>query len=145
MNALAPLSAIVSRLEESTGYRVYTSRDVDTGKRMAQRAPCLFVAYGGYSVDDEMPMSQSITQLWIVLVAVENERNNQGGDNATETAGKMVYAVMKALGGFVVSGDDLPDFTPLRLVNQPGSVGYDDKFFYYPVGFETKMRIRNEC
>ena len=138
MNYLSVGEAIKTHLEAVTGNRVYASRDVDMGKTQSQRAPCIFVSYGGEGSVEQSGDSSLVRQTWIILVAVANEKANTTGIKANRVAGEMLGDIVPKLIGFL-PGDG---FTSLKQIASPVPHGYDDKFLYYPVAFETSTRIK---
>lgn len=140
MSYLAVGALIKSKLNLLNNYRVYAARDVDMGKAKAQKAPCIFVSYGGEASVERHGKAALITQTWIVLVAVANEKNNVSGDKANADAGEILGDVIPALIGWIPE----TGYTPLELVSSPIPHGYDDKFLYYPIAFNTTIRITGD-
>lgn len=103
-------------------------------------SPALHVLYAG----DQIPGSpdsgtddgyaQVVTQQWMVIVAVRDVQDMQGGTGVRATAGPLIADVLGRLSGW----EPGPGFTPMRRVQAPGP-RYVDGFGFFPLMFVTQL------
>lgn len=135
---LAAEPLIVARLESQvTGVKVLTAADLAGVKEAAQVTPAVHVLYGGDRLADSVGhgIAQTWAQIWWVVVAVRNARNQGKGREARKAAGPYIAQVFQALTGWQMSSTD---HGPLKRVNPPGGPVYSPGgFAYFPLAFET--------
>lgn len=140
---LAAEDLIVARLQAllPAGVRVLTMRDARQGATYRDIIPdagAVSVIYGGDEAVQAAARgaASAIAQRWHVTVMVNNARDPKSAAGARSTAGPLLLAVFRALGGW------RPDtaFTELAQV-AAGAPDYDPPFAAFPLAFTTTLAL----
>jgi hypothetical protein len=143
-NYLSAEQAIISRLKTTFpdfSQRVFAAVDLAGVTEAAQVTPAIHVLYNGDKVVDGGGRSstgevQCIDQMWYVVLAVRNVRNQISGQATREEVGVLAGKVLKCLQGW----SPTKDHGPLkRTTGVPP--GYNDGYFYMPFCFATRVTI----
>jgi hypothetical protein len=141
-NYLAAESLIIARLKAQvpTFRAVYGAADLAGVEERAQVTPAAHVIYDGDAVPGGevnragAGAAQVVAQHWLVVVAVRNVRDTQGGQYTREEAGPLVSQTITALSGWKPS----TDFRPLRRTSAP-KPAFTNGFGYFPLMFEALL------
>ena len=119
---------------------VYSVSDLAAIQEKAQVTPALHVLYSG----DQLPgadgnqtgtgRGQMVFQRWMVVIAVRNVRDVQGGEGVRESAGALISSVIKAVQGWNPSCE----FRNFKRVSAPTPV-FNAGFGYFPLAFEIQL------
>lgn len=138
-NYLAAEALLIERLHATvSGVRkIYSAAELAGVEEQAQTTPALHVVYSGDVLDDSAARGrgQVVAQEWLVVTAVRNARDQQGGVAAREDAGPLLTQVIEALSGWSPG----PGFDPLRRINAPRPAYRPGGYAYFPLGFSTKV------
>jgi hypothetical protein len=115
---------------------VLPARDLANVVESTLQSPSVFVVYDGDRLSDTggRGQAQVIQQRWLVVLAVRNARQADGGAGLAADAGPLITDLLQALQGWQPS----PDFRPLIRVASP-KPGYSPAFAYYPLAFECQI------
>ncbi len=102
----------------------------------AIQSPSVFVLFDGDRLGDSAGRGQAgiVHQRWMIVLAVRNARQGDGGAALLADAGPLLAALLAALMGFQLSADH----RPLVRVSAPAP-GYSPALAYYPLAFETAI------
>lgn len=135
--AAGPL--LVARVKDQVaGLRhVLPATELSAMKETGLPSPSAFVIYDGDRLGDSALRGQSrvVYQRWLVVLAVRNATQGDGGQAIQDEAGPLLSSILGALQGHILS----PDHRPLIRVQAP-KPGYSAAFAYYPLAFETGIQ-----
>lgn len=116
---------------------VLPARDLSALNETSLQSPTVFVVYDGDRLSDATGrgQAQTVQQRWLVVLAVRNARQADGGAGLAAGAGPLLSGLLKALQGWQPNS---PDFRPLIRVASPHP-GYSPAFAYYPLAFESQI------
>lgn len=133
-------STLVARLQERLAAQVpavhvLTSPDLDGVQEEQQLTPAVHVIYQGYRVLEQRRDGViAVEQTWLAVVACRNVRQLASGQAARQQAGRLAFAVLKALLGY-----QPPECSDtLQLTNAPAA-GYSGGHQYLPLAFNAKL------
>lgn len=132
-------STLVARLQERLAAQVpavhvLTSPDLDGVLEEQQLTPAVHLIYQGYQVLEQRPNGVLLEQTWLAVVACRNVRQLSSGQAARQQAGRLAFAVLKALLGYKP-----PECSaPLRLASAPPA-GYSGGHQYLPLAFTAEL------
>ena len=140
-NYLALEEMIRNRLRgEAKGLQaVKRADDFQDASQRNQVTPAAYVIYAGDRITQTAGAqagagsAQAVHQTWLVMICTSSAQDYTG---AVDTAGKVIYSVIKALAGWQPPGFG----RPLRRVNAPAPE-YLGGFGYFYFGFETQLII----
>ena len=114
----------------------YSPADLAGIGEAAIQSPSVFVLYDGDRLGDSAGRGQAgiVHQRWMIVLAVRNARQGDGGAALLVDAGPLLAALLAALMGFQLSADH----RPLVRVAAPAP-GYSPALAYYPLAFETAI------
>lgn len=135
--ALEPL--IIDRLRDEIRCidNIFSGADLASVKGCSQIVPALHVLYMGDRIPGGEGSSacdgadQVLTQLWAVVVAVNNVTGILDGSEARQEAGPLISQVLETLQGWKPA----QGFRALKRTTGPGP-NYVEGFFYMPLVFE---------
>ena len=135
-------SPIVEQLKASVTQvsgRVYTFSDVNNIEESQKNfESALHVLHGGDKLgrSGSDGRAQVFDQVWIVVVAVRNARDQTSGALLRDVAGPIICEVLRALQGFKPSDyhGELHRFETIEPVYKAG-------FAFFPLAFTTRMTI----
>jgi len=134
---LAAEPLIIQRLKDQVAnLPVLSAADLADVAEAKQITPAAHVLYGGDRLADSAGRgaAQAWAQLWWIIVAVRNARDQGKGGEVRKTAGPLLLSVIKALSGW----EPDKDHGPLKRVNPPTRPAYSKGgFAYFPLAFET--------
>ncbi len=135
--SLSPL--IIARIGAAVSgiAAVLPARDLAALNELALQSPSVFVVYDGDALAESggRGQAQVVRQRWIVVLAVRNATQGDGGAAQTAQAGPLLSDLISALQGWQPGS---PDFRPLTRVSAPRP-GYSPAFAYYPLAFECQI------
>lgn len=133
-------STLVARLQQCLAAQVppvhvLTSPDLEGVLEEQQLTPAVHVIYRDYSVLEQRRDGViSVEQTWLAVVACRNVRQLTSGQAARQQAGRLAFAVLKALLGYKP-----PECSaPLRLDRAP-LAGYSGGHQYLPLAFTAEL------
>ena len=142
-NYLSAEPAIIARLKASVPelLGVFSASDLEGVVEAQQTTPAAHVLYFGDKVVDGSGRSstgevQCVDQLWYVVLAVRNARNQITGQAARADAGPLISKILKALQGWVPT----QAHGPLKRINGAGP-GFKSGFAYLPFCFTTRVTV----
>jgi hypothetical protein len=137
--------AIRARLEAQVASARHhlTVADLEGVQEEEQKHPAVHVVYNGDQVggDSGDGWAQKITQDWMVVVAVRNQRGGRSGSGARGEAGPIVSEVLTAMQGW---SPEPATFDPFVRVSAPGPAAPGAGFFYVPLVFRTGFATYGE-
>lgn len=136
-------TAIVERLRQRLDESITVTSLAELARvpEMRQKAPAVFVVYGGYAEGDSkvnVPHIQQITQSWDIVCVAKNAAGGGDPTAAKSDVSAIASEVLSALLGFSVSGG-----IRLRLSDAPGPE-YDGGFAYLPIGFSCRSTFKGD-
>lgn len=132
-------STLVVRLQECLAVQVppvhvLTSPDLEGVLEEQQLTPAVHVIYQNYRVLEQRPNGVLLEQDWLAVVACRNVRQLTSGQAARQQAGRLAFAVLKALLGYKP-----PECSaPLLLASAPPA-GYSGGHQYLPLAFTAQL------
>ena len=139
LDYLAAGPLIVARLKDRVEdlRLVLPATELSAMKETGLPTPSVFVIYDGDRLGDAALRGavRVVHQRWLVVLAVRNATQGDGGQAMQDTAGPLISALLGALQGVLLS----PDHRPLMRVSAP-KPGYSAAFAYYPLAFETAIQ-----
>lgn len=137
---------IVARLEErlaalTPAPGVLTAPDLAGVAEEQQKAPAVYVVYGGHQISQEQAEGSivELQQTWHTVVVVRNVRTVRTGADVRADAGPIMGAVFRALTGWRPSND----MRKLRPINSPRA-GYSKGYGYFPLSWTVKLQMRGD-
>lgn len=130
---------LVERLREVPGLLgVHAMSDLEEIEKAGKPAPCVFVAYDGYSVVETQRHRRAarLESRWLVILAVKHAGRTGSGAPARSLAAPLVEALLKYLLGWTPP----EKFTPLLLATPPAPVFLSGALFY-PLAVTTQCVI----
>lgn len=129
---------IIDRIRDAVSgvASVLPARDLANVVETTLQSPSVFVVYDGDRLGDASSTgrAQAIRQRWLIVLAVRNARQADGGAGLAAEAGPLISDLLQSLQGWQPS----PDFRPLIRVAAPHP-GYSPAFAYYPLAFECQI------
>lgn len=130
---------IIARLKDRVpGLRqVLPATALSTLTETGAQSPAAFVLYDGDRLGDSAMAGRQrvIHQRWLVVLAVRNATQGDGGKAMQDVAGPLISEILGVLQGHALSADH----RPLMRVAAPRP-GYSPAFAYYPLAFETAIQ-----
>ncbi|VEJ09746.1 phage tail terminator protein [Actinobacillus delphinicola] len=114
--------------------------------RHAQRTPVAYVLYRGDNLSSDVNARgqachvQSISQEWLVVIAVNLMEKNNLYTDSDQRAGELIDKTLKALMGVKLT----PDAKPLYRSSRGVPVDYVDGWAYYSFIFHFDFIMRNQ-
>ena len=135
--AISPLIIARIRAEVPAIVDVLPAQDLATLTESTLRTPSAFVIYDGDNLGDTAGrgQAQGVKQRWLIVLAIRNARQNDGGAGLAADAGPLISDLLTALQGWQ---PDSTDYRPLTRVAAPRP-GYSPAFAFYPLAFETQI------
>jgi len=115
---------------------VLPARDLSRLAESELQSPAVFVVYDGDRLGDAAGRggARIVHQRWLVVLAVRNAAQSDGGAALTGDAGPLLSDLLEALQGWAPS----VDHRPLYRVAAP-LPGYSPAFGFYPLAFEAAL------
>lgn len=115
---------------------VLAARDLSRLAESTLQSPAVFVVYDGDRLGDAAGRggARIVHQRWLVVLAVRNATQSDGGAALTNEAGPLLSALIEALQGWAPSDD----FRPLVRIAAP-LPGFSPAFAFYPLAFEAAL------
>ncbi|MBF0262458.1 MAG: hypothetical protein HQL97_11580 [Magnetococcales bacterium] len=127
------------RLRLPLARRVSGARDIKEIPAGSGATPALYLIFDGHAPLAHAGPEQAFEQFWLVVVAVRNVRDAQGGAGERREAGPLLNAVCRALLGWSPG----EGFSPLRMVSTPGA-HFTDEVALFPMRFATRLLTSGE-
>jgi len=135
--AAGPL--IIARIADAVPgiVSVLPARDLASLTESTLQSPTVFVVYDGDRLADTAGrgQAQAVQQRWLVVLAIRNAKQGDGGAGMAAEAGPLLVGLLKALQGWQPNSTD---YRPLVRVAAPRP-GYSPAFAYYPLAFESQI------
>lgn len=115
---------------------VLAARDLSRLAESTLQSPSVFVVYDGDRLGDAAGRggARIVHQRWLVVLAVRNATQTDGGAALTTEAGPLISDLLSALQGWEPS----EDHRPLYRVAAP-LPGFSPAFGFYPLAFEAAL------
>lgn len=128
---------IIARIKAKTGIEdVRPARELAGIAESAIRSPSVFVVYGGDTLgaNGGRGQAQVVRQRWVVVLAVRNATQGDGGEATATEAGPLITELLESLQGWEPSTNHGP--LERKQAQQPG---YSPAFAYYPLAFDCQL------
>lgn len=104
-------------------------------------SPAAYVIYDGDTPADQTSryLDATAKQRWLVVLAIRNQRDTDGGGGVRDEAGPLLAKIIDALRGWYPKDG----IRPPRRVTAPRP-GYTTGFGYYPLAFEFDLIHRSQ-
>ena len=143
-NYLSAESLIVDRLKALVpefGPNVFSAADMEGVSEASQNTPAAHVLYYGDRVVEGQGRSstgevQCVDQVWYVVLAVRNVRDQITGQATRAEAGPLLKKTLKALQGWAPS----VEHGPMKRSNG-AAPGFKAGYIYIPLCFSTRITI----
>lgn len=135
-------TAIVARLKDRlpAGTLVTTMSELERIPEYRNRAPAVFVVYGGFQPAETpgptIPQVQAIELSFTVVVTTKNATGNGSSTAARDDSEALSEATITSLIGYPVGGGK-----HLRL-SAGGAAEYDAGYSYTPIGFTCRRTYK---
>jgi len=115
---------------------VLAARDLSRLAESTLQSPAVFVVYDGDRLGDAAGRggARIVHQRWLVVLAVRNATQADGGTALAHDAGPLLSGLIEALQGWAPSAD----FRPLYRSNAPPP-DFSPSFGFYPLAFEAAL------